>query len=137
MSRFLKWSLVLVGTVLVAMFVATMLMVIYPGSFKLTAPLLCPDDRPDAFVVRYNVQTDDGTGTNFTMFCMDDRGQFVEVGTWEPLLYLFLFIAAGMVAAVLLMGVLGAVRRIGSGGAEPTGPPPTPDPFTDQPGPIS
>ncbi len=145
MSRFWKVVLSLTVTIGVAAFVASMLMVIWPGSMKMTAPILCPDDRPDPFVVRYDVQTSDGTGTNFTLFCMSDRGEFFEVGTWEPLGLMFLIVGGGMLTAVVLIGIAGAIRRSSSAGPPDqsglTGPPEGPDPFeamlANQPNPMS
>jgi hypothetical protein len=128
MPRSLKFVLALSITIGAAAFIATMLMVIYPGSLKVTAPILCPDDRPDPIVVRYDVQTSDGTGTNFTLFCLSDRGEFVEVGTWEPLGLLFLFVGVGMVGAVLLWMAVGLIRGSSSAGSG-AGPPEGPDPF--------
>jgi hypothetical protein len=140
MPRPLKFVLALSVTIGVAAFIALMLMVIYPGSLKVTAPILCPDDRPDPVVVRYDVQTSDGTGTNFTLFCLSDRGEFVEVGTWEPLGLLFLFVGVGMVGAVLLWMAVGLIRGSSSAGSG-AGPPEGPDPFeqmlADQPDPLT
>lgn len=123
MRRVWKWCFVLLGAVLLALFIAVMLMVAYPNALKVSAPFLCPDDKPDAFVVRYDVETSDGTGTNFTLFCMSDRGEIEEVGTWAPLLYLFGFVAAILFALLLLRVVLGIIRRIASDGDPGTGPP--------------
>lgn len=95
----------------VSAFTASMLMVIYPGSFKLTAPLLCPTDQPDPFVVRYSYQTSDGTSTNFTLFCMGERGQFTEVGTWRPLALLAGFVTAGLVGLTAVLAVLAHLSR--------------------------
>lgn len=131
------------GTLLVSLFIAVMLMVAYPNVLKLGAPLLCPDDRPDPFVVRYDVQTTDGTGTNFTLFCMSERGEIHEVGTWEPLLVLYGFVTALVVAFLLVRLALRLLRGIGGGPGppgDPTDPPAAPDPFlaiTDQQGPVS
>jgi hypothetical protein len=72
--------------------------VIYPGSLRWTAPVLCPDDQPDAFVVRTTVQNSDGSGTSFSLFCMGGRGDFSEAGTWKPLGVLFLYIYFGLLA---------------------------------------
>ena len=78
-------------------------LVVYPGALKLTAPVLCPDDQPDAFVVRTTVEDSEGTSTSFTLFCMGERGQFTEVGTWQPLLLLF----AGSYALLVMLGAAG------------------------------
>lgn len=92
---------ILVG---VAAFTSTVVMVAYPGSFKWTAPVLCPDDQPDPYVVRYESRTSDGkTGINFTLFCMGPDGQFTEVGTWRPLAVLTGVVGAGL--AVLVAGL--------------------------------
>lgn len=121
--RFWKWFFLLLGPALLALFIAVMLMVAYPSSLKLGAPTLCPDDKPDAFVVRYNVQTSDGTGTNFTLVCMSERGEVEEIGTWEPLLYLFLVTAAIVYGLIFLLWFIGLVRRLLRGGSDPPGDP--------------
>lgn len=107
--------------VAVSAFITTMLMVIYPGSFEWTAPVLCPDSRPDPFVVRYESQTRDGTAVNFTLFCMGERGQFTEVGSWRPLALLMAFVTGAMVALVAGLGVLAHLSRHHRPGAAPPG----------------
>jgi hypothetical protein len=107
-GRVLLALVILLG---VSAFTASMLMVIYPGSFKLTAPLLCPADQPDPFVVRYTYQTSDGTSTNFTLFCMGERGQFTEVGTWAPFALLAGFATGGLAAVAGILAVLAHVSR--------------------------
>lgn len=100
---------ILVG---VAAFTGTMVMVAYPGSFKWTAPVLCPDDQPDPYVVRYETNTTDGkTGINFTLFCMGPDGQFTEVGTWRPLAVLTGIVGAGMAVLVAALGTLAWLSR--------------------------
>ncbi len=152
--RFWKSFSVILGPALFALFIAVMLMVAYPNALKLAAPTLCPDDKPDAFVVRYNVQTSDGTGTNFTLFCMSERGEITEIGTWEPLLILFGFVAALVYGLIILLWLIRLVRRVARGGSDPptdlddpgsaaldpvVSPPADDDPFAairDQEGPI-
>jgi hypothetical protein len=107
-GRILLALVILLG---VSAFTASMLMVIYPGSFKLTAPLLCPADQPDPFVVRYSYQTSDGTSTNFTLFCMGERGQFTEVGTWAPFALLAGFVTAGLLVLTAGLAVLARLSR--------------------------
>ena len=114
--KFWKWFFLILGPALLALFIAVMLMVAYPNALKLAAPTLCPDDKPDAFVVRYDVQTSDGTGTNFTLFCMSERGEIEEVGTWEPLLFLFLLVAAVLYSFIILLWSIRVVRRALRGG---------------------
>ncbi len=113
MSGCLKGILLLVVPFFVAVFLATMLMVIYPSSFK-AAAFLCPDDRPDTFVVRYDVATSDGTGTNWTLMCVSERGEIYEVGTWKPLLVLLGIVSAVVYGFVLLLVLLRLVRGIDS-----------------------
>lgn len=121
-----KWLFLLLGPALLALFIALMLMVAYPNALKLAAPSLCPEDKPDAFVVRYDVQTSDGTGTNFTLFCMSDRGEIEEVGTWEPLLVLFVVTAAIVYGLVFLLWLVGRIRKMAGGQVDPMMPPTDP-----------
>ena len=122
MKRVRNLLIALVGLLGFAGFVAVMLMVIYPGAFKLTAPVVCPDDLPDAVVVRYNVETSDGQGTNFTLFCMGERGVFTEVGTWRPLAVLTLYFAGALLVVMIGLVVVGLFRRALGARA---GPPPS------------
>ena len=87
---------------------------IWPGEAKLTAPLLCPDDQPDAFVVSdtYSVQPGETT-TNFTLYCMGERGQHTEVGFFVPFLLLTVLHGAIILALVVLFAGRGAMRRRG------------------------
>ena len=79
---------------------------IYPGSMKWTAPVVCPDDQRDPFVIR-TTQTDaEGTSYSFSLFCMGERGDFSEAGSWRPLGYLFLFTYAALIALVVLFFLL-------------------------------
>jgi hypothetical protein len=78
----------------ILVFVASMMTVliavaIWPGEAKLTAPLFCPDDQPDAFVVvdSYSVQPGE-TSYNFTLYCMGPRGEVTDVGFFLPCLVL-------------------------------------------------
>ena len=117
--KFWKWFFILLGPALLALFIAVMLMVAYPNALKLAAPSLCPDDKPDAFVVRYDVQTSDGTGTNFTLFCMSERGEIEEVGTWQPLLILFVIVAGILYVLIFLLWLVGRIRKMAGGEVEP------------------
>jgi len=100
---------------------------IWPGEAKLVAPLLCPDDQPDAFVVSdtYSVQPGE-TSTTFTLYCMGERGQHTEVGFFVPFMLLTVLHGAIYVALVLLLVGRGAVRRRGQVGGSPQPPPPPP-----------
>ncbi len=124
--KFWKWFFILLGPALLALFIAVMLMVAYPNALKLAAPSLCPDDKPDAFVVRYDVQTSDGTGTNFTLFCMSERGEIEEVGTWQPLLILFVIVAGILYVLIFLLWLVGRIRKMAGGEVDPMMPPSDP-----------
>ena len=52
-----------------------------PGSLRPTGAVLCPDDKPDVFVVQYSTSTSEGTGTSWTVFCMAPDGSVEEVGS--------------------------------------------------------
>jgi hypothetical protein len=88
---------------------------IYPGSMKWTAPVLCPDDQPDAFVIRTTETDSEGTSYSFSLFCMGERGDFSEAGSWRPLGYLFLFTYVAFIALIVLFYLLfrwrGAQKR--------------------------
>ena len=120
--RFWKWFFLLLGPLLLGLFLGVMTMVAYPNSLKVGA-FLCPDDKPDAFVVRYSVSTSDGgTGTNWTLYCMSERGETEEIGTWLPLLA----ICAIPVTALYVLVLLGLARRLirgisGDGSDPPSG----------------
>jgi len=110
-----KFAWVALGLVSLAVFTIVVLAIgtaIYPGSFKWTAPMLCPDDQPDPFVIRTTTQDSEGTSTSFSLFCMGERGQFSEEGSWSPMLILFVFTYAGFVALNAVAIGLFAVRRI-------------------------
>lgn len=125
--KFWKWFFILLGPALLALFIAVMLMVAYPNALKLAAPSLCPEDKPDAFVVRYDVQSSDGgTGTNFTLFCMSERGEIEEVGTWEPLLILFGITAVIVYVLIFLLWLVGRIRKMAGGEIDPMMPPSEP-----------
>jgi hypothetical protein len=143
--RFWKVLLVALGPLLLGLFLGVMTMVAYPNSLRLGG-FLCPDDKPDVFVVRYSVSTSDGTGTNWTLYCMSERGETEEIGTWLPLLAVCAVPTAALYALVLLGLVRRLVRGITGSGAPlpsdptgtfltpdqvltPQGSPPTPPPF--------
>jgi hypothetical protein len=109
---------------------------IWPGSMKLTAPVLCPAEQPDPFVVRTTTSDSEGTSTSFSLFCMGDRGDFTEVGTWEPYGLLFLYTWAAFVALALLIIARVRWRRRRRAGATPAAPDPA-APLEAGPGPVS
>lgn len=86
---------------------------VYPGSLRPTAAVLCPDDKPDPLVVQYSEETSEGTGTSWTLFCLDEDGEVLEVGSWAPLGVYFAgwFIALQALALPLVALSTGRARR--------------------------
>lgn len=106
------WAVVIALIMAVAAItVASVGIAIWPGSMKLTAPVLCPSEQPDAHVVRTTTTTSDGTSTSFSLFCMGERGDFIEIGTWEPYGLLFLYTWGLFVALTLLFFLRRAWRH--------------------------
>jgi hypothetical protein len=116
-----------------ALTVAAVGIAIWPGSMKLTAPVLCSADQPDPFVVRTTTSDSDGTSTSFSLFCMGDRGDFTEVGTWEPFGLLILYTWGLFLALTALIVARIRWRRWRRGRDEVPGP----APVADAPGPVS
>ena len=116
--KFWKWFFILLGPLLLGAFIGLMLTVIYPSSMKV-ASFLCPEDKPDTFIVSYTTTTSDGTGTSFTVFCMSERGEVREIGTWRPMLVVIGITVAVTYGIALLLFLWGAIRRMGRGGGSP------------------
>jgi hypothetical protein len=75
---------------------------IWPGEMKLTGPLFCPDDRPDAYVVVDSYSPVPGeTHYEFTLYCMGPRGEVTDAGYLRPMAALTLFHALLVVALVI------------------------------------
>lgn len=104
--------LVLLGVLVFAAVMTTVAVTIgiWPGEMTLTSGWLCPDDQTDAFVVTDTFQTHEGTSTNFTMYCMGDRGQITNVGFFRPAAILTLFHGALFVGLALLVLILRRLR---------------------------
>ena len=114
--KFWKWFFLLAGPFLLGAFIGMMTTVIYPKSMEVAA-FLCPEDKPDTFIVSYTSATSDGgTGTSFTVFCMSERGEVREIGTWRPMLVVIAITCAVLYALVLLLLLRRLVRRITRGG---------------------
>ncbi|WP_216895968.1 hypothetical protein [Nocardia alni] len=95
---------ILVGTALLG---CVLPVAIWPGEAKLTAPVFCHGPYTDPIVVSYPVDSDGGT--NITMYCVGQRGQYTEVGFLLPWLTLWALHAA--IVTVLIV-VITAARRI-------------------------
>jgi len=92
------------------MFLVTLLStLVWPGQVKVVAPLLCPDDQPDAFVVADTTTSSEGTSTSFTLYCADEHGRTTDVGWFRP----YVLVTLGyVVAAVALVVAVLAWRRL-------------------------
>jgi len=91
---------------------------IWPGEAKLTAPLFCPSDKPDSFVVVDSYHPDPGeTSYDFSLYCMGARGQTEEIGWFRPSAVLTLAHALLLVAGV--GGLVLLVRRRSRGRPRP------------------
>jgi hypothetical protein len=63
---------------------------VWPGEAKLAAHVLCPADQPDAYVVADSYSSQPGeTTTNYTLYCLGERGRFTDVGYLKPFLLLW------------------------------------------------
>jgi len=108
-------GLVVAGILAFVSFIVTVLVteVIWPGEAKLTAPLFCADDMPDAFVVLDTTSIEPGeTSYSHSLYCMGPRGQTEEIGFYRP--SVVLAVAHGALVVVLVGVVVLALRRRGA-----------------------
>ena len=90
-----------------------------PGVLKATAPVLCPAEQDDAWIVEYYTDTGNGVGTSWTLVCMGPDGDITEVGSWKPLAVVFGALLLGAEALVLPLQLLGILRRRRRGPSPP------------------
>lgn len=89
---------------------------IWPGQIKLLAPIFCTDAQPDPFVVSDTYSPRPGeTVTDFTLYCMGERGDSTDHGFLRPFLLISVvngvaIFAIGFVLTVL-SGFLAALRQ--------------------------
>jgi len=102
------------GVLAFAAFMTTIIVTIgiWPGEAKLTAPLYCSSDMPDAYVVvdSYSVQPGE-TSYNFSLYCMGPKGEIDEIGFFWPCVVLTLGHAALIVLVVGFFVVRRRTRR--------------------------
>lgn len=104
---------------------------IWPGELKLLAPVICSDEQPDAFVVADSYSPQPGeTVTNFSLYCMGERGDATDHGFAKPFLMISVVNGVVIVALVTLFVVLVGVgtrgrRRRAAGPDRVVGAPPT------------
>jgi hypothetical protein len=106
---------VTIGALLLGGIIVTSIvtMAIWPGEAKLTAPLFCPDDKPDAYVVvdTYSYRPGE-TSYNYSLYCVGPRGEVQDVGWLKPAGVLTAAHAALiLVVSVALIGRAGRRRR--------------------------
>ncbi|QIS03893.1 hypothetical protein F5X71_17600 [Nocardia brasiliensis] len=77
---------------------------IWPGEAKLTAPLFCAEPYNEPIVVSDTYHDAEGQSTNYSLYCVGDRGQYTEVGFLRPWLALW-----GLHGALVIV-VLGVAR---------------------------
>lgn len=93
-----------VAVVLGALFLSLLTSVIWPGQAKLFAPLFCDAIRPDPFVVSDTYSSGTGeTATNFTMYCVGERGDHVDIGWLRPYLAMVAAHVVVLTASILLI----------------------------------
>ena len=88
---------------------------VWPGEAKLAAHVLCPADQPDAYVVADSYSSQPGeTTTNYTLYCLGERGRFTDVGFLKPFLVLW-----GLHTVILLvLFVLPALMKVRAAAAK-------------------
>ena len=106
---------------------------IWPGQVKLLAPVFCSDAQPDAFVVSDTYNPHPGeTVTNYTLYCMGERGDSTDHGFMRPFLLISVvngvaIFAIGFVL-VVLSGVIAGLRQRSRATDDRRTAPPTADP---------
>src|SRR3546814_9829678 len=56
---------------------------VWPGEAKLTAPLFCSTPATEPMVVSDTFHDSEGTSTNYTLYCVSDRGELTDEGRSE------------------------------------------------------
>ncbi|MFI6169741.1 hypothetical protein ACIBCN_23380 [Nocardia sp. NPDC051052] len=75
---------------------------IWPGEAKLTAPLFCDAPYIEPIVVSDTFHDSEGQSTNYSMYCVGDRGQYTEVGFLRPWLALWALHSAAVIVLVIV-----------------------------------
>jgi hypothetical protein len=85
---------------------------IWPGQLKLLAPVFCSDEQSDAFVVADTYSPRPGeTVTNFSLYCMGERGDSTDQGFLFPFLLISVVNGIAIFAIVLVLGALSLLRK--------------------------
>ncbi|MEV0248725.1 hypothetical protein AB0H76_19140 [Nocardia sp. NPDC050712] len=86
---------------------------VWPGEAKLTAPLFCEPPATEAMVVSDTFHDSEGTSTNYTLYCVGERGALTDEGFALPMLVLFTAHVLIVTVLVLLAGLLARARSAG------------------------
>ena len=81
---------------------------IWPGEAKLTAPLFCSPPTTEPMVVSDTFHDSEGTSTNYTLYCVGDRGALTDEGFALPMLVL---LAAHLLILTALIVLATLTRR--------------------------
>ncbi|WP_433654073.1 hypothetical protein ACQPW1_25735 [Nocardia sp. CA-128927] len=76
---------------------------IWPGEAKLTAPLFCAVPYTEPIVVSDTFHDSEGQSTNYSMYCVGDRGQYTEVGFARPWFALWALHTALVIVLVIMV----------------------------------
>ncbi|MFD3426991.1 hypothetical protein [Nocardia fluminea] len=94
---------------------------VWPGEAKLTAPLFCSTPATEPMVVSDTFHDSEGTSTNYTLYCVSDRGELTDEGYALPVLALFvvhLLILSVLFLLAALIGRLGQRTERSDGQSE-------------------
>ncbi len=81
---------------------------LWPGEMKLVASYVCTNDQPDAMVVSDTTNVRPGeTYTQFTMYCVGERGDYTDAGLRRPLTLL----GVAHFGVLVLLVILRKLRR--------------------------
>ncbi|PXX70979.1 hypothetical protein DFR70_101400 [Nocardia tenerifensis] len=83
---------------------------IWPGEARLTAPLFCSAPYTEPIVVSDTVHDSEGQSTNFSMYCVGERGQYTEEGFLLPWLALWALHSAIVIGVVIVVRAWGRWR---------------------------
>ncbi|MEV6658321.1 hypothetical protein [Nocardia fluminea] len=91
---------------------------VWPGEAKLTAPLFCSPPATEPVVVSDTFHDSEGTSTNYTLYCVSDRGVLTDEGYARPVLALFVAHLLILTALFLLAALLGRLGQRSDGQSE-------------------
>ncbi|MGF0316287.1 hypothetical protein [Nocardia fluminea] len=84
---------------------------VWPGEAKLTAPLFCSPPATEPVVVSDTFHDSEGTSTNYTLYCVSDRGVLTDEGYVLPVLVLFVVHLLILTALFLLAALIGRLGQ--------------------------